>query len=307
MNAPSTVVVAPGQGAQTPRMLASWVRDPQLRELVERWSQIADLDLLDLGTKAPADRIVRTDVAQPLLVAAGLLALQVAPAATLAGDGPIVTAGHSVGELVASVAAGCLQPDQAIRLAAVRGREMARACELRPTGMTGLLGGDPDVVAALVTDCGLQVANRNSAGQVVAAGSVERLATLAERAPEGVRVRPLSVAGAFHTDAMLPAQPAFAAAVGQEHFAEPAATWLSNRDGQPLESGVAAADSLVHQLVSPVRWDLVMDSISRLGPRTFVELPPAGTLTGMAKRVLAGVTMRPVSTPATLQRMSRVA
>lgn len=299
----TTVVVAPGQGSQAPRMLTPWLRDPELRALVESWSRDSGLDLVDLGTKAPAATIVDTEIAQPLLVTAGLLALQTRSAVDLAGDATaLVTAGHSIGELVAAVGAGVLRPEQAVRLAAVRGRAMAASCRRAETGMTALLGGDPDELTCVIEGLGLQVANRNAPGQLVVAGPVAALAQVEQVVPDHVKVRPLQVAGAFHTSAMSAAQEEFAAAVADEDFADPICPWLSNADGEPLETGTAAADSLVHQIVSPVRWDLVTRGIAARDPRVLIELPPAGTLTGIAKRELPQVRAIPVASPATLRR-----
>lgn len=300
-----TAVVAPGQGSQVPRMLTPWLRDPGLHALVEQWSAVSGLDLVHLGSKAAAGEIVSTDVAQPLLVTAGLLALQVRPAAELAGEqDALVTAGHSIGELVAAVAAQVLRPEQAIRLAAVRGRAMADACTRADTGMTALLGGDPDEIDSIRTDLGLQIANRNAPGQVVVAGPRAALDRLDGAVPEYVKVRPLQVAGAFHTSAMASAQVEFAAAVDAEEFADPVCDWLSNADGMPIATGVDAARLLVHQIVSPVRWDLVTEGIAAREPQSLIELPPAGTLVGIAKRELPSLRAVPVTSPATLRRIA---
>lgn len=304
----TTVVVAPGQGSQAPRMLTPWLRDPTLRALVDEWSRSSGLDLAQLGTKAPAAAIVDTEVAQPLLVVAGVLALQVRSAAELAGDeAALVTAGHSIGELVAAVAAGVLRPEQAVRLAVVRGRAMAASCRRAETGMTALLGGDPDELTCIIEELGLQVANRNAPGQLVVAGPVAALTRVEQALPEQVKVRPLQVAGAFHTVAMAAAQEEFAAAVAAEDFADPICPWLSNADGEPLETAANAADSLVHQIVSPVRWDLVTQGIAARDPRALIELPPAGTLTGIAKRELPHVRAIPIASPATLRRAGATA
>jgi [acyl-carrier-protein] S-malonyltransferase len=304
----STVVVAPGQGSQAPRMLTPWLRDPELRAVVDSWSCESGLDLIELGTKAPAATIVDTEIAQPLLVAAGLLALQTQSAVDLAGDASaLVTAGHSIGELVAAVAAGVLRPEQAVRLAVVRGRAMAASCGTAETGMTALLGGDPDELVCVIEGLGLQVANRNAPGQLVVAGPLAALTRVEQAVPEQVKVRPLQVAGAFHTAAMAAAQDEFAAAVAGEDFADPICPWLSNADGEALETGSDAADSLVRQIVSPVRWDLVTRGIAARDPRVLIELPPAGTLTGIAKRELPSVRAIPIASPATLRRAAATA
>jgi [acyl-carrier-protein] S-malonyltransferase len=281
-------LLAPGQGAQTPGMLTPWLADPGAREALARWSAAVDLDLERLGTTADAEEIKDTVVTQPLVVATALLAHS-ALAARVALPPDLVAAGHSVGELAAAAVAGVLTPDAAVALAAVRGRAMAAACALEPTGMSAVLGGKPDDVLARLAELGLDPANRNGAGQVVAAGPVEALAALADSPPERARVVPLAVAGAFHTRFMAPAGEALREHAASVAPADPTCTLLSNADGAEVTDGAEALRRLVAQVTRPVRWDSCQATLRERGVTALIELPPAGTLVGLAKRELRGV------------------
>lgn len=303
-------LLAPGQGSQTPGMLAEWLELPGAAEQVKTWSDIAGLDLARLGTTATADEITDTAVTQPLVVAATLLAnAELTTRGTLAGRKTVV-AGHSVGEIAAYAIAGVISPDAAVRLAAVRGAEMAKACAIEPTGMSAILGGDEAEVLARLEALDLVPANRNAAGQIVAAGAVAALEKLAEDPPAKARVRQLATAGAFHTHYMASALDAYAAAAAEVATAEPTATLLSNSDGQPVSSAADAMEKLVAQLTRPVRWDLCTETMRQLFEDTegsaIVEFPPAGTLAGIAKRELRGVANRAIKTPADLDGLTEL-
>lgn len=285
-------IVAPGQGAQTPGFLAAWLELPAAAELLATADEVTGLDLIRLGTEGSAEEIRDTAVAQPLLVAAALAsaaALELLP--TRHGSGHRVFAGHSVGELPAAVLAGAVTPETALRLATTRGRAMAEACSAADTGMTAVLGGDPGEVDAALAAAGLTAANRNGAGQVVAAGPRAALDALAADPPPRARLRPLEVAGAFHTDAMRPAQQALAEVVrnGGVEVTDPRSPLLSNADGAVVASGAALLERLVAQVAAPVRWDLCQETMAASGVTAVLELAPGGTLTGLAKRVLKGV------------------
>ncbi len=287
-------LLAPGQGSQTPGMLTPWLELPGARERLAWMSTVSGLDLERLGTTASAEEIKDTAVTQPLIVALGLLAC-----AELDLDNVAVTAGHSIGEITAAAAAGVLTSESAIALAAVRGREMAAACGTTATGMSAVLGGDPDEVLQTLADLGLDPANRNGAGQVVAAGPVDALAKLADAPPARARVVPLAVAGAFHTRFMAPARDALAAIATGVTVADPGPLLLSNADGAAVPGGSQMLQRLVEQVTAPVRWDLCQDTLAHLGVTAAIELPPAGTLTGLAKRHFRGtdIELLPLKTP----------
>lgn len=290
-------ILCPGQGAQTPGFLTPWLDLPGAREQLTSFGQAAGLDLIAAGTTADADEIKDTAVAQPLIVAAGLVSLQALLGSARPPAGIGALAGHSVGEITAAAAAGVLSEADAMRLVGVRGRAMARSAAITPTGMSAVLGGDPDEVQARLTELGLTPANMNGGGQVVAAGTQEQLAALAEQPPAKARVIPLSVAGAFHTAHMEPAVTALAEHASAMTPADAGTDLLSNRDGQVVRSGSEVLDRLVAQVSNPVRWDLCMQTLADLGVSALIELSPAGTLTGLAKRSLRGVPAVALKTP----------
>ncbi|GJF02072.1 ACP S-malonyltransferase [Pseudonocardia sp. D17] len=289
-------LLAPGQGSQTPGMLSPWLDDPVAEETVAAWSDAVGLDLRRLGTTAEADEIKDTAVTQPLVVATALLAAaRLGAHVTLPERAPI--AGHSVGELAAAAVAGVLPTDAAVALAAVRGREMAAACALEPTGMSALLGGNPDDVLARLSELGLEPANMNGAGQIVAAGPLSALAALAENPPERSRVKALPVAGAFHTRFMAPAEDAVRTHAAGIEPADPERPLLSNADGTVVTSGAEALSRLVSQVTRPVRWDMCMATLREREVTAVIELPPAGALVGLVKRELKGTATLALKTP----------
>ena len=297
-------IVCPGQGSQTPGFLAPWLELPGLRARAEALGKAADLDLVAHGTTSDGDTIRDTAVAQPLIVGAGLLALDALYAdlpRTLADTAGVV-AGHSVGEITGAASTGVLSHEDAMGLVSVRGRAMAQASAVTPTGMSAVLGGDPQEVLDALGRHGLTAANQNGAGQVVAAGTLEQLAALAADPPARARVVPLQVAGAFHTAHMGPAVDAMRAQAQGLAVHDPRAALLSNADGALLESGRAVIERLVSQVSSPVRWDLCMDTMTHLGVTALVEVAPAGTLVGLAKRGMKGVELVALKTPDDLDR-----
>ena len=275
-------LLAPGQGSQTPGFLAPWLEDAKAAELIGNWSEVIGIDLKRLGTVADADEIRDTANAQPLLVAGGLIG-----ALRLLGEklsNVSYVAGHSVGEITASVFAGALDQVSAMKLVATRGAQMAVAAKDSNTGMSAVLGGERDVVVAAINAAGLTAANENGAGQIVAAGSLTALAALAENPPEGSRVRALAVSGAFHTSTMVPAVSHLAALAASLHATDPMIPFISNKDGAVVESGREILDRIVGQIAGPVRWDLCMATMAKCGVTGVIEVPPAGTLAGLVKR-----------------------
>jgi [acyl-carrier-protein] S-malonyltransferase len=291
------IITAPGQGAQTPGFLAPWLEVPGVAERLGAASELAGCDLIRYGTTADADEIRDTAVAQPLLVAAALAA-----AGALAGGMHAdAVAGHSVGELAAGVLAGVLSADDAMRLVRVRGAAMAAASAVQPTGMTAVLGGDEETVLAAIARHGLTPANINAAGQIVAAGAIADLAAFAADPPAGARLRPLQVAGAFHTRYMAPAVAALRFAAAEVAVTDPHLTLLSNADGAAVTTGKEWLERIVAQVAAPVRWDLCLRTMADLGVTAVIELPPAGTLTGLARRALPGVVQLALKTPDQLE------
>jgi [acyl-carrier-protein] S-malonyltransferase len=288
-------------------MLSPWLELPGAADQMASWSTVSGLDLARLGTTASAEEITDTAVTQPLVVAATLLAHQeLTRRGVLADAADVIVAGHSVGEIAAYAIAGVISADDAVALAATRGAEMAKACADEPTGMSAVLGGDETEVLARLERLDLVPANRNAAGQIVAAGRLSALDKLAEDPPAQARVRALGVAGAFHTEFMASALDGYAAAVQNVATAEPTAVLLSNRDGQPVSSASDAIEKLVAQLTRPVRWDLCSETLRQRNVSAIVEFPPAGALSGIAKRELRGVPTRAVKTPADLDGLAEL-
>ena len=289
-------LLAPGQGSQTPGMFGPWLELDGAEQRVTSWSKATGLDLVRLGTTAEAEEIKDTSITQPLVVALALLAFEeLRKRVDLPAD--TIVAGHSVGELAAAAMAGVLSADDAVALAAVRGAEMAAACALHPTGMAAVLGGDEQDVLATLDVRGLTAANMNGGGQIVAAGPIGAIQLLAEKPPEGSRVIPLQVAGAFHTKYMASAVDRLHAAAAALTPSDPALPIWTNKDGSRVESGRAFLDLIVGQVANPVRWDLVMASLGGAGVTGIIELAPAGALVGLVKRGLKGVPTIAVKTP----------
>ncbi|MGW1884786.1 ACP S-malonyltransferase [Streptomyces sp. NPDC001970] len=287
------VLVAPGQGAQTPGFLTPWLELPGAEGRIAAWSDAIGLDLAHYGTKADADEIRDTAVAQPLLVAAGLLS-----ASALGDVTPGAVAGHSVGEITAAAFAGVFHDTAALGFVRTRGQAMAEAAAVTKTGMSALLGGAPDVTVPHLEKLGLTPANVNGAGQIVAAGTMEQLAALEADKPEGVRrVVALQVAGAFHTHHMAPAVDRLDEAAKALTVADPKVPYVSNKDGRTVATGAEVVSRLVGQVANPVRWDLCMETFKELGVTALLEVCPGGTLTGLAKRALPGVATLALKTP----------
>jgi [acyl-carrier-protein] S-malonyltransferase len=292
------VIVAPGQGAQTPGFLTPWLEDPTFASRFQWLSTVAGIDLAHYGTEADAETIRETQIAQPLLVATGLIAaLELFPHPADAFSQIGAVAGHSVGELAAAAGARAITAEQAMVLVRERGKAMAEAAATTATGMTAVLGGDRDEVLAAIEAQGLVPANNNGPGQVVAAGTMEQLQAFADNPPAKARLVPLSVAGAFHTEHMAPAVGHLATLAKSVSTHDPRTPWISNRDGQVVQDGREMMKRIVGQIAQPVRWDLCMETMADLGVTGMLEMPPAGTLTGIAKRALPGVETFALKTP----------
>ncbi|MBF0671191.1 MAG: ACP S-malonyltransferase [Salinibacterium sp.] len=289
------VIICPGQGSQTPGFLAPWLAEPAMASRLDELSEAAGVDLAAHGTVSDADTIRDTAVAQPLIVAAGILTLE----ALLDGRRDRVggIAGHSVGEFTAAAGAGVLSGTDAVRLVAARGAAMAEAAAVAPTGMSAVIGADQDELLARLDELGLEPANFNGGGQIVVAGELDALERLKSEPPAGARVIPLQVAGAFHTRHMAPAVDRLRDAAGSVTASDPSLALWTNRDGSQVSDGATFVDLLVGQVSSPVRWDLTMESFAAQGVTGLIEVAPAGALVGLAKRALRGVPTVAIKTP----------
>lgn len=295
------VIASPGQGSQKPGFLAPWLDNPDYRETLASWSTTIGVDLVTHGTTSDLETITDTAIAQPLIVAAGILTGR-ALLEALPASASLQMAGHSVGEFTAAALAGVLSDEDALRLVALRGRAMAEASAAEPTGMSAVIGGEPQELEAALGHHGLFAANFNGGGQTVVAGSKDALARFAEEPPAGTRVIPLSVAGAFHTPYMSSAVASLAAAAANTIPGEPHYPLYTNRDGSVVSSGETYLSYLVDQVARPVRWDSCMESFASSGITGMMELAPAGALTGLAKRGLKGVPTVAINSPADIAR-----
>ena len=289
------VIVTPGQGSQKPGFLEPWLETPSHRDLLHGWSELLGIDLVAHGTTSDQATITDTAIAQPLIVAAGIMTGRALLEALPAGI-PLAFAGHSVGEFSAAALSGVLSDEDALSLVALRGRAMAEASAETPTGMSAVLGAEEDTLAPALEEAGLFAANFNGAGQVVIAGEKGALASFQENPPPGVRVIPLQVAGAFHTRYMLSAVSTLSEAASQVAVQEANYPLYTNRDGSRVSSE-NVVPYIVDQVARPVRWDLCMESFDRDGITGMMELAPAGALVGLAKRALKGVPTVALNTP----------
>lgn len=301
------VIVCPGQGSQTPGFLAPWLELPGFRDRMAWLSAVAGMDLVAHGTESDAETIKDTAVAQPLIVGAGLISLLALFEHPADGHRAVAAgAGHSVGEITAAAAAGVMTAEQAMVFVRERGRAMAAASAITPTGMSAVLGGDPEDVAATLERHGLTAANNNGGGQLVAAGTLEQLEALKADPPAKARVIPLQVAGAFHTHHMAPAVDVLAGYARAISTHDPRTRLVSNADGAVVHDGRQVLKRLVSQVSNPVRWDLCMETFKDIGVTGLIEIPPAGTLANLAKRGLPGVEVLALKTPDDLETAHRM-
>ena len=289
-------LVCPGQGSQKKGFLSPWLEIEGVREHLERLSEAAGIDLIHYGTEAEEETIKDTAIAQPLIVT-GRLALK-----DLEGE-ELVFAGHSVGEITAAALAGVLSEEDAMRFVRVRANGMAEAAAASPTGMAAVLGGVEDTVREAIAAAGLVAANSNGGGQIVAAGPIPAIEEFAANPPARTRVIPLKVAGAFHTEAMAPAVPALKEFADSLKVSDPNSPLLTNRDGSVVTSGEEFVQTLVSQVTSPVRWDLCMATLLDRNVEGIIEVAPAGTLVGLAKRAMRGVPGTAINTPEDLDAL----
>ena len=293
------IVVAPGQGSQTPGFLIPWIEDvPGFRHQLEHYAEIVDLDLVRLGTEANEEEIKDTAVAQPLIVAASLAAFRTL-LKNLSFD---AVAGHSVGEFTAAAISGVLTDAEALVMVSTRALAMAKAAAVIETSMAAVIGGDGDELSVRLYELGLQGANYNGAGQVVVAGLKHSIAELVANPPEKARVIELKVAGAFHTNFMDSAQLELAQLRTTLTGKTPIMKLYSNQDGQLVTDGEQFLDLLVSQVTNPVRWDKVMAAMQGHNAE-IVELPPAGALSGLLKRGVEDCRTVPLRTPQDFEKV----
>jgi len=295
-------LTCPGQGAQTPGFLGPWLEIESFKSEIDKYSLILDMDLIHFGTKAEADQIKDTRIAQPLIVAASMASHAVLIKA-LGEDAKIAgVAGHSVGEIAAAKIAGVLDTEAALNLVKTRGEQMAQAASLEESSMAAVVGGEQDSVLEHLSKLGLFAANYNGKGQIVAAGSSSKISELIETPPAGSRVVGLAVAGAFHTPFMETAKVTLTSLVSSIKCDNPKMLIWSNSDGSRVDSGDKFLELLINQVSKPVRWDKTMESMVSDGVGAVIELLPGGTLTGIAKRAMPSVNTFALKSPEDIEK-----
>lgn len=295
-------LTCPGQGSQTPGFLAPWLELESFQGAIEKYSSILEMDLVHFGTKADAEEIRDTRIAQPLIVAATMASFETIKAAI--GDDFVFSgvAGHSVGEIAAANIAGVLDTESSLKFVKARGEQMAKAASLEASSMAAIVGGEQDQVLEHLDSLGLFAANFNGKGQIVAAGSAEKIKNLVANPIAGARVVGLAVAGAFHTPFMETAKVELASLADSMKTSNPELIIWSNSDGSRVDSGDKFLELLVNQVSNPVRWDKTMESMTVAGVTAAIELVPGGTLTGIAKRSMPGVATLALKTPEDLEK-----
>jgi [acyl-carrier-protein] S-malonyltransferase len=278
-----------------------WLDLPKFRQSIDAMQSASGIDLVAHGTVSDAETIRDTSVAQPLIVSAGVATLS----ALFGLDGAISrkisgVAGHSVGEVTAAVASGIFTAEQGIKFVKERGDAMALAAGLEPTSMAAVIGGEQAAVEARLAALGLEPANYNGGGQIVAAGAASAIGELQAEGPTGSRVIPLQVAGAFHTRYMSPAVSTLAAYAAGMTVADPSSKLWTNAGGKMIQSGAQFVELMVSQVKSPVRWDLCMSAMVAAGVTAIIEVAPAGTLVGLAKRSMPGIETLAIKSPENL-------
>jgi [acyl-carrier-protein] S-malonyltransferase len=297
-------IACPGQGSQAPGFMEPWLEIPVFRRSIEESAKAIDLDLIHFGTVADAETIRDTKIAQPLIVAAGIASFETLKDKLGDSLDIVATAGHSVGEITAAYVSGIFDSQTALEFVQRRGNEMADAAGLSASSMAAVVGGELDQVLAHLDSVGLFAANYNGAGQVVAAGSKDAIASLVASPPAGSRVVALQVAGAFHTSFMEPARPALKEFATQLNVNDPKFSIWSNSDGQLVGSGQKFLDLMVNQVSNPVRWDKTMESMISANVSLMIELLPGGALSGIAKRAMPNTVAIALKTPADLDKVA---
>jgi len=299
-------LVFPGQGAQYVGMGASLAEAvPAARALLDQADQVLGFALSQTILNGPEADLTRTDISQPAILVTSLMAWE-ALKAKLATVDVQATAGLSLGEYTALVAAGAIDAADAIRLVRLRGQAMQEAASLVPSGMVALIGPDETTAQKLCDACAegevLQVANLNSPGQVVVSGAKGACERAVAKAKEfGIRrALPLPVAGAFHSALMAPAADRLRAALAQTRFRDPRIPVYTNVTAQAVTSAAQIPDLLVRQLTSPVRWADSVAAMRAAGITEYWELGPKKTLSGMISQTAKDAVCRNLDTAADL-------
>jgi [acyl-carrier-protein] S-malonyltransferase len=297
-----SAVIFPGQGTQQPAMGAPW-RDHPAWAVVEQAEAAIGEPLAPLLLDATAEELSRTRNAQLAVLVTSLIAWEAAREQL----DPIAFAGHSLGQVTALIASGCLPFDDGVRLAARRAELTQAAADAHPGKMAALLGASYEQAEEVCTAAAAEVwvANDNAPGQVVIAGTPEGLAAGTTAAKEsGVRkVMPLDVGGAFHTPLMQDATDALREELTGVAFASPTASVISNDDGRAYDTADGWAERSAQHVSVPVRWRIVQSTLVEVGAPSFIEIGHGNMLATLAKRTVPNVPVHKLSAPDDLDKL----
>ena len=280
--------VFPGQGSQFTGMGQElYVQEPQARDLFDAADSILGFSLREIMFNGTDEELKATKVTQPAIF------LHSVAAALCNRIEPDMTAGHSLGEFSALVAAGALDFEDGLRLVSARAMAMQRCCEAVPGSMAAIIGGQVEVIEEVCSQIpGVVIpANYNSDAQLVISGESEAVAAAcAELKARGVkRAIVLPVGGAFHSPLMEPARQELAAAIEQTEFHTPRCPIYQNVDAQPHSDPAEIRQNLLMQLTSPVRWTQTVRNMMADGASLFIEVGPGTILQGLVKKIAPDV------------------
>ncbi len=282
----SKVYVFPGQGAQFVGMGKDLYDNNEMaREMFEKGNEILGFRITDIMFAGTAEELRQTKVTQPAIFLHSVIL-----AASLGEEfTPDMTAGHSLGEFSALVAAGALSFEDGLRLVSARALAMQKACEKEPSTMAAILGLSNEVVEEVCAsiDEVVVAANYNCPGQIVISGSIAGVDKACEILTEkgAKRALKLAVGGAFHSPLMEPARVELASAIEAAQIVEPRCPVYQNIDAMPYTDPAKIKANLVAQLTGAVKWTQTVENMLKDGATSFTELGPGAVLCGLVKKV----------------------
>ncbi|MBI2966020.1 MAG: ACP S-malonyltransferase [Chloroflexi bacterium] len=297
----------PGQGSQAVGMGRDlYAESPAARAIFQAVDASLGRALSQIMFEGPESELVRTENAQPAIMAVSLACHAALTEARGSAPRPAMVAGHSLGEYSALAVAGVLSVADTARLVVARGRLMQEACHQRPGGMAALIGIDEVAAEDVCRQSGTYISNINSADQIIIAGDHLNLARAIDlAAARGARKAiTLSVGGAFHSGLMAPAQTGLNELIDATEFRKPNVPIVANCDARPLVTASEVKDELRSQLTSCVQWKRSVALMVDSGIRRFVEIGPGRVLTGLVKRIDSTVELMNVGTLAAVRNLA---
>lgn len=281
--------VFPGQGAQFVGMGKDLYENSALaKELFEKANDILGYRITDIMFNGTDEDLRQTKVTQPAVFLHSVIS------ALCMGDDfkPEMTAGHSLGEFSALVAAGALSFEDGLKLVYARAMAMQKACEATPSTMAAIIALPDEKVEEICTTVNAEgevcvPANYNCPGQIVISGTTQGIATACEKlkAAGAKRALPLKVGGAFHSPLMEPARKELADAIMNTHFSQPSCPVYQNVNAQPVSDPEVIKKNLIAQLTASVRWTQTVQNMLADGASSFLEIGPGNVLQGLIKKV----------------------